>query len=301
MNILCVSTQISAMHHWDGAPELKEYLKVSHRHDFHVLARIPVETDDREYELHDLHDELDDVLLLLAGVGRDFGGMSCEQIGKEVLKRFSKAATVSVWEDQNHGAESHREAESKTKRIIVTVCGSTKFKKETLEAIKCLEDSGCIALSVGSFMHADDLNVSDVRKDAYDRLHFDKISISDSIMVVNPGGYIGDSTREEIKFARGLGLRIDYTFDPVSCEVRSEVEKFAQVMEEKLCKNDHKGGWEDVDSFELLRLLLKEKDELFDALRDTPFNPKDVIKECADVANFAMMIANNTERKFCDE
>jgi len=226
--------------------------------------------------------------------------MSCEQIGKEVLKRFSKAATVSVWEDQNHGAEAHREEKSSERPPVITVCGSTKFKKETFDAIKQLEDKGFIALSVGSFMHADKLNISDVQKDAYDRLHMSKIMMSDGIFVVNPGGYIGKSTKAEIKFAKSLGLKIDYLFNPVLRAVRSDVVKFSFEMESKLRENDHKGGWEDCDPLELFDRLLEEKNELYDALLK-PGNPEHVIKECADVANFAMMIASNVMRRINDE
>lgn len=35
--------------------------------------------------------------------------------------------------------------------------------------------------------------------------------MSDAIVVVNPNGYIGNSTREEIDFAKALGLEIFYT------------------------------------------------------------------------------------------
>jgi hypothetical protein len=41
-----------------------------------------------------------------------------------------------------------------------------------------------------------------------DDLHFDKIDMSDSIFVVNPGGYVGDSTLREIERAQVLGKAV---------------------------------------------------------------------------------------------
>lgn len=307
MNTLVVSTKISAMHHWADAPMMRAYLRVSHRHDFQVSIRVPVEDADREREFHDLHDELDYVLTDMTKKssavvpGRsdrrmviyDFGGMSCEQIGEMILEKMSHVTSVAVWEDPYHGAETHRKL--LPDRRIITVCGSTKFKEETLKAIKMLEDRGCVALAVGSFMHADGLQIHADAKKEYDRLHLDKIRMSHGIFVVNLGGYIGESTQNEIKLAESLGLDIKYMVDPADPRnIREAVKKFTVRMESKLRKNDHKGGWENCDAFKLFDLLLEEKNELEDALES--LDPYDIIDECADVANFAMMIADNAAR-----
>lgn len=307
MNTLVVSTKISATHHWTDAPKKRAYLKVSHRHDFQVSIRVPVEGADREREFHDLHDELDYVLMNIAvslsenvpgrsGCGmvmHDFGEMSCEQIGEAILAKMPHVASVAVWEDPFHGAETHRGP--LPGRKVITVCGSTKFKEETLKAIKMLEDRGCVALAVGSFMHADDLQIHADTKKEYDRLHLDKIRMSHGIFVVNPGRYIGESTQNEIKLAKSLGLDIKYMVDPADPRnIREAVKKFTVHMENKLRKNDHKGGWNEWNSDDLFDLLLEEKNELEEALDIG--DPYDIIDECADVANFAMMIADNAAR-----
>jgi len=62
-------------------------------------------------------------------------------------------------------------------------------------------------------------------------------------------------------------------------------------MEERLRANDHKGGWGDSDCYWLLKRLRMETKELSDALWDGP--DSQIQKEAADVANFAMMIADN--------
>ena len=52
------------------------------------------------------------------------------------------------------------------------------------------------------------------QKAALDALHLRKIDVADRVLVVNPGGYVGESTRREIAYARAAGKPITYT-DPL--------------------------------------------------------------------------------------
>lgn len=70
---------------------------------------------------------------------------------------------------------------------------------------------------------------------------------------------------------------------------------FTDVMQHKLDMNDAKGGWENETPKDLLMCLLVECTELAEAIRDDDID--NVVWECADVANFAMMIAD-IARKF---
>jgi NTP pyrophosphatase (non-canonical NTP hydrolase) len=76
--------------------------------------------------------------------------------------------------------------------------------------------------------------------------------------------------------------------------VRDTVKWFAEQMELKLRKNDHKGGWENDDMENLSWRLHDELTELGLAIRKELYtdNYDDIIEEAADVANFAMMIAD---------
>lgn len=98
----------------------------------------------------------------------------------------------------------------KTFPEIITLCGSTKFKEEYLEAQKMLTLDGRIVISVGLFGHADSEPISESQKDALDELHKRKIDIADAIYVINVGGYIGDSTKSEIEYAKRHGKSIYY-------------------------------------------------------------------------------------------
>jgi NTP pyrophosphatase (non-canonical NTP hydrolase) len=79
---------------------------------------------------------------------------------------------------------------------------------------------------------------------------------------------------------------------------RREVLTMALLMEGKLRENDHKTGWKAEDPAWLLERLQEEVDELGDAMREAAARPdsaaakRDVGREAADVANFAMMIAD---------
>jgi|SRR3989338_7553984 len=93
---------------------------------------------------------------------------------------------------------------------IITLCGSTKFKKQFIEINKMLSLEGKIVLSVGLFNHADSENITKDQKKMLDELHLRKIDLSDSIYVIDVDGYIGESTQREINYARDKSKDIIY-------------------------------------------------------------------------------------------
>lgn len=96
---------------------------------------------------------------------------------------------------------------------VVCLCGSTKFKKE-FEDINMTESlNGNIILSVGCFDHNDNLNLGEKQKQELSDLHKRKIDLADEIFVLNVNGYIGESTRDEIKYAKEHGKEIRYLED----------------------------------------------------------------------------------------
>jgi hypothetical protein len=94
---------------------------------------------------------------------------------------------------------------------VITLCGSTKFKDEFMEAQKRLSLEGNIVISVGLFGHSGDDEVwADGVKEMLDDMHKRKIDMADGIYVINVGGYIGNSTRSEIEYAKSHGKTIEY-------------------------------------------------------------------------------------------
>ena len=101
---------------------------------------------------------------------------------------------------------------------VITLCGSTRFKNEFMEAQKRLTLEGYIVISVGLFGHAGDKEVWEgmdedtltQTKIMLDDMHKRKIDMADEIYVINVGGYIGDSTRSEIAYAIEHGKVVRY-------------------------------------------------------------------------------------------
>jgi hypothetical protein len=94
---------------------------------------------------------------------------------------------------------------------IVCICGSARFADEMRAANRDLTFAGVIVVAPGEA--ADEL-ITNEQKIALDALHLRKIDLADRVLVVNPGGYIGESTSREIAYARATGKPISFT-DPV--------------------------------------------------------------------------------------
>ena len=94
---------------------------------------------------------------------------------------------------------------------VITLCGSTRFRDAFLETQKRLTLEGNIVISVGLFGHSGDEEVwKPGTKEMLDDMHKRKIDMADEIYVINVGGYIGESTRSEIEYARAAGKGIRY-------------------------------------------------------------------------------------------
>ncbi len=106
---------------------------------------------------------------------------------------------------------------------VVTLCGSTRFKDAFMEVQKRLTLEGNIVISVGLFGHSGDNEVWEnmdegtltATKAMLDDMHKRKIDMADEIFVINVGGYIGESTRSEIEYAKACGKRVNYLEAPI--------------------------------------------------------------------------------------
>lgn len=96
---------------------------------------------------------------------------------------------------------------------IVCICGSARFVDQIRAANRELTFAGAIVVApgeAGSVITAD-------QKTALDALHLRKIDLADRVLVVNPSGYIGESTTREIAYARAAGKPVSFT-DPDSTD-----------------------------------------------------------------------------------
>jgi len=98
-----------------------------------------------------------------------------------------------------------------TRPKVVCLCGSTRFYSAFQEANYRETMAGRIVLSVGFYPHAtpeahgEEIGITPEQKAVLDELHLRKIDLADEVLVLNVGGYIGDSTRREVEYARTTG------------------------------------------------------------------------------------------------
>ena len=105
---------------------------------------------------------------------------------------------------------------------VITLCGSTRFKDQFMEAQKKLTLEGNIVISVGLFGHSGDQEVWEnmdegtltKTKEMLDDMHKRKIDMADAIYVINVGGYVGSSTKSEIDYAIAHGKEVRYLEEP---------------------------------------------------------------------------------------
>jgi hypothetical protein len=139
-------------------------------------------------------------------------------------------------------------ARRKRRPTIVCLCGSTRFWREFQRASLRETLEGKIVLSIGAATGTDDDHFSalsrerDVRcvgspsdwtddddfrtlsreeydqvKARLDELHLRKIDLADEVLILNVGGYIGESTLRELEYARATGKHIRYLERPQRC------------------------------------------------------------------------------------
>lgn len=92
------------------------------------------------------------------------------------------------------------------KPIVVCLVGSTRFGDEFEKQNWRLTLEGKIVLSIGVLKHAPvEHHLGEVLgqevADFLDELHLRKIDLADEVLVLNVGGYIGESTTREINYA----------------------------------------------------------------------------------------------------
>lgn len=90
---------------------------------------------------------------------------------------------------------------------IVCLCGSTRFPDAWKKAHREESLKGNIVLSVGVMIQAGDTPIREdgPQKQALDELHLRKIDLADEVLILNVGGYIGESTKREFDYAVSHG------------------------------------------------------------------------------------------------
>lgn len=102
---------------------------------------------------------------------------------------------------------------------IICLCGSTRFTNEMLMLMWEYAKKGIIALGWCVLPTNHNSNGSEIDHhlaekegvaDILDELHLRKIDLADEVYIVNIGGYIGEGTSREIKYAESLGKPVKF-------------------------------------------------------------------------------------------
>ena len=193
---------------------------ISHRHDLAKRSGIDIDDDQGwlrrpiRFLLAKLREKVGELELKVIDydqlITTTFRTFSDEDRALQEKVRFEAAgvATLAMMVAERCGAYDNL---PKMPRVVC-LCGSTRFKDAFLEANFRETMAGHIVLSVGFFAHADagkhQLTVEE--KTALAALHQRKIDFADEILVLNIGGYMGESTRSEIEHAYLTGKAVRY-------------------------------------------------------------------------------------------
>ncbi|WP_183586285.1 hypothetical protein [Paenibacillus rhizosphaerae] len=93
---------------------------------------------------------------------------------------------------------------------VITLCGSTKFKRQFEQVNAYLTLKGNIVISLAFFEQSEGMALTPEQAELLGDLHFKKIDMSDEIFVIDVGGYIGSSTEREIEYAERNGKTVRY-------------------------------------------------------------------------------------------
>lgn len=94
---------------------------------------------------------------------------------------------------------------------IITECGSMRFIKDMMDiSVKLELEGNCLLMPIYSPTRSSKKDFTEEEAEMLDKMHKERIKIADAILVVDVEGYIGESTKNEIEFAKSLGKEILY-------------------------------------------------------------------------------------------
>lgn len=120
--------------------------------------------------------------------------------------------------------------EGETRPRIICLCGSTRFIEQFAITTWELEREGyivlgCTLLPMWYCNTPSHFGEATGTKEQCDELHKRKIDLADEVLVLNIGGYIGESTRSEIEYAIRLGKPVRYIEDAAALRTPVEGEE----------------------------------------------------------------------------
>ena len=106
---------------------------------------------------------------------------------------------------------------------VITICGSMRFSKEMMKISEELELKEGYAV-IQCVYSVDGQKYKGLDAEMLAEIHRKKIDISDAVYVVNVGGYIGSSTKNEMEYAKAKGKEV-LSLEPLDCEKTQVIER----------------------------------------------------------------------------
>jgi hypothetical protein len=91
---------------------------------------------------------------------------------------------------------------------VVTLCGSMRFREEFGRLDAELTLAGHVVLTPTALDPSTEVSAEERAR--LGRIHLQKVAMADEVLVVNVGGYVGESTRREIEHARSCGIPVSF-------------------------------------------------------------------------------------------
>lgn len=130
----------------------------------------------------------------------------------ELVKQIKEMDVVRGY----NGDGSRRFAEGTKQTRIITLCGSTRYTAEMLDEAWRLTKEGNIVIHWSilngkeAFAHGAEREGGEALKKVIDELYLRKIEMADEVRVINVDGYIGESTRSEVRHAIKIGKPVTW-------------------------------------------------------------------------------------------
>ncbi len=134
------------------------------------------------------------------------------------------------WKEGAMWLSQHLQAGEGEKPKVVCFCGSTRFAQYFMVERWLLEKQGIITLGInilpdgyfaGEKHHGAE---QEGVKHILDELHKRKIDLADEVVILNVGGYIGESTRAELDYALSINKPVRY-FEPLPSPPKTKTDE----------------------------------------------------------------------------